>query len=84
MKSADVSSLRMLRQARDRIDRDYAEHSGGPGGVAQQGSPTKSAPIPDGWRDDSTIRSPPHAPARRQESLVAGVVPRTVRPITMC
>jgi AraC-like DNA-binding protein len=25
MKQADVSSLRMLRQARDRIDRDYAE-----------------------------------------------------------
>jgi hypothetical protein len=25
MKHADVSSLRMLRQARDRIDRDYAE-----------------------------------------------------------
>src|SRR5689334_18563257 len=25
MKSADVSSLRMLRRARDRIDRDYAE-----------------------------------------------------------
>lgn len=25
MKPADVSSLRMLRQARDRIDRDYAE-----------------------------------------------------------
>ena len=24
MRSADVSSLRMLRQARDRIDRDYA------------------------------------------------------------
>ena len=25
MKTADVSSLRMLRRARDRIDRDYAE-----------------------------------------------------------
>jgi hypothetical protein len=25
MKPADVSSLRMLRRARDRIDRDYAE-----------------------------------------------------------
>src|ERR1700742_3329183 len=25
MKAADVSSLRMLRRARDRIDRDYAE-----------------------------------------------------------
>ncbi len=25
MKSADVSSLRMLRRARDRIDRDYAD-----------------------------------------------------------
>ena len=25
MKPADVSSLRMLRLARDRIDRDYAE-----------------------------------------------------------
>jgi len=25
MKAADVSSLRMLRRARDRIDRDYAD-----------------------------------------------------------
>jgi hypothetical protein len=25
MKPADISSLRMLRRARDRIDRDYAE-----------------------------------------------------------
>ncbi len=25
MKQADVSSLRMLRRARDRIDRDYAD-----------------------------------------------------------
>jgi AraC-like DNA-binding protein len=30
MKHADVSSLRMLRQARDRIDRDYAEEIGIP------------------------------------------------------
>jgi hypothetical protein len=28
MKPADVSSLRMLRRARDRIDRDYADDSG--------------------------------------------------------
>ena len=28
MKTADVSSLRMLRRARDRIDRDYAEPVG--------------------------------------------------------
>jgi hypothetical protein len=28
MKPADVSSLRMLRGARDRIDRHYADHSG--------------------------------------------------------
>ena len=30
MKPADVSSLRMLRRARDRIDRDYAEPIGIP------------------------------------------------------
>ena len=28
MKPADVSSLRMLRRASDRIDRDYADDSG--------------------------------------------------------
>ena len=30
MKAADVSSLRMLRRARDRIDRDYAGQIGIP------------------------------------------------------
>jgi hypothetical protein len=30
MKPADVGSLRMLRRARDRIDRDYAEPIGIP------------------------------------------------------
>ena|ERR1022692_179428 len=114
MKTADVSSLRMLRRAKDRIDRGYAEQigipllaagagysrehfirafrsaygetpfpaaspnrytpgacgsraasaSGGPGEVAQAGSPAKSAPIPDGWRDDPTVASPPHAQGR--------------------
>jgi AraC-like DNA-binding protein len=37
MKQADVSSLRMLRQARDRIDRDYAEKIGIPALAAGAG-----------------------------------------------
>jgi hypothetical protein len=37
MKHADVSSLRMLRQARDRIDRDYAEDIGVPALAAGAG-----------------------------------------------
>ena len=38
MKAADVSSLRMLRRARDRIDRDYAEQIGIPALAAVSGS----------------------------------------------
>jgi AraC-like DNA-binding protein len=37
MKTADVSSLRMLRQARDRIDRDYAGQIGIPALAAGAG-----------------------------------------------
>jgi AraC-like DNA-binding protein len=37
MKQADVSSLRMLRQARDRIDRDYADEIGIPALAAGAG-----------------------------------------------
>jgi AraC-like DNA-binding protein len=37
MKAADVSSLRMLRRARDRIDRDYAEQIGIPALAAGAG-----------------------------------------------
>jgi AraC-like DNA-binding protein len=37
MKQADVSSLRMLRQSRDRIDRDYAEEIGIPALAAGAG-----------------------------------------------
>ena len=37
MKSADVSSLRMLRRARDRIDRDYAGQIGIPALAAEAG-----------------------------------------------
>ena len=37
MKPADVSSLRMLRRARDRIDRDYAEAIGIPALAAGAG-----------------------------------------------
>ena len=38
MKAADVSSLRMLRRARDRIDRDYAGQIGVPALAAEAGS----------------------------------------------
>jgi len=37
MKAADVSSLRMLRRARDRIDRDYAGQIGVPALAAEAG-----------------------------------------------
>lgn len=37
MKSADVTSLRMLRRARDRIDRDYADPIGIPALAAGAG-----------------------------------------------
>src|SRR6516164_11004435 len=37
MKAADVSSLRMLRRARDRIDRDYAGQIGIPALAAEAG-----------------------------------------------
>ena len=37
MKAADVTSLRMLRRARDRIDRDYAEQIGIPALAAGAG-----------------------------------------------
>jgi hypothetical protein len=37
MKPADVTSLRMLRRARDRIDRDYAEPIGIPALAAGAG-----------------------------------------------
>jgi AraC-like DNA-binding protein len=37
MRSADVSSLRMLRRARDRIDRDHAEPIGIPALAAAAG-----------------------------------------------
>ena len=43
MKPADVSSLRMLRRARDRIDRDYADPIDIPALAAERGGP---APIP--------------------------------------
>jgi methylphosphotriester-DNA--protein-cysteine methyltransferase len=39
MKPADVSSLRVLRQARDRIDREYAEPIGIPALAAGAGYP---------------------------------------------
>ena len=37
MKQTDVASLRMLRRARDRIDRDYAEQVGIPALAAGAG-----------------------------------------------
>ncbi len=37
MKQADVTTLRMLRRARDQIDRDYAEQIGVPALAARAG-----------------------------------------------
>jgi hypothetical protein len=45
-KPADISSLRMLRRARDRIDRDYAEQIGipAPADAGNTSLPEKDAP----------------------------------------
>ena len=48
MKSADVSSLRMLRLARDCIDRDYADEIGIPALAAGPATRVSTSSAPSG------------------------------------